>query len=104
VSSICRNRNAADIKFEARNPKFETDSKPKIQMTKTDPANGTRGLGKRRHPRREAKHAPSSGSAIRSRACLRFEHSCFEFWICFGFRDSDLGFLKMRERRTEVAA
>jgi hypothetical protein len=31
-----------------------------------------------------------------AKARLRFEYSCFEFWICFGFRASDLGFREIR--------
>jgi hypothetical protein len=50
--------------------------------------------GERRHSLREGKHVPRNGYASHAKA-IRFEHSCFEFWICFGFRVSYLEFRKM---------
>ena len=50
--------------------------------------------GKRRHSLRGSKPPTNGFSAIRMTASFRFEHSRFEFWICFGFRASGLGFRK----------
>ena len=60
-----RTRPVAAAKSECRNPKSETNSKPKIQMFKTEP------------PARV-----SPGLAFRS----------FRFWTCFVFRASDFVF------------
>jgi hypothetical protein len=59
------------LKSDIRNPKSETNSKLKIQMSQTTLNETRRGDWDR---------------------CVCFDHSKFEFWICFGFHASDFGF------------